>query len=65
MPRTVVAVDYGRRGDLYVRFKHVAKPIGSPAGDGLVLFFYEDGQRIVAVEIMDVSRFSEDHRLPE
>jgi hypothetical protein len=54
LPRTVLAVDYGERGDLYLRFKHVERPVGEPSKDGLVIFFHKgnDGQ-IVAIEIMD------------
>ncbi len=54
LPRTVLAVDYGERGDLYLRFKHVERPVGEPSKDGLVIFFYKgnDGQ-VVAIEIMD------------
>ena len=50
-----MALDYGQRGDLYIRFKHVGKPIGEPTKDGLVIFFYENG-KVVAVEVMDVSK---------
>jgi len=54
LPRRVLAVDYGERGDLYLRFKHVERPVGEPSKDGLVIFFYKgnDGQ-VVAIEIMD------------
>jgi len=56
LPRTVLAVDYGDRGDLYLRFKHVKKPIGEPNEDGLVIFFYEGNRStIVAVEILDLA----------
>ena len=55
LPRKVVTLDYGRKGDLYIRFEHVNNPIGEPAEDGLVIFFYkEDSDEVVAVEIMDV-----------
>jgi len=54
LPRKVIALDYGKRGDLYIRFKHVEKPIGEPAKDGLAIFFYEDSKDIVAVEILDL-----------
>lgn len=30
LPRGVLTVDYGERGDLYIRFKHVEKPVGNP-----------------------------------
>jgi hypothetical protein len=56
LPRTVVALDYGRRGDLYIRFKHSEEPLGEPEKDGLAVFFYEDSS-IVAVELTDVSKF--------
>ena len=56
-PREVLAVDYGERGDLSIGFKHVEKPVGEPTDDGLAVFFYEeDGNRPVAVEIMDLDR---------
>ncbi len=45
-------MDYGERGDLYIRFKHVEIPVGEPSEDGLVVFFYEDSE-VVAVEILD------------
>jgi len=54
LPRKVVALDYGKRGDLYIRFKYVEKPIGEPMKDGLAIFFYEDSKDIVALEILDV-----------
>ncbi|MFQ6135444.1 MAG: hypothetical protein ACE5KU_06510 [Nitrososphaerales archaeon] len=53
LPRQVVAVDYGSRGDLYLRFKHVEKPVGEPTGDGRAIIFYQNRQEIVAVEILD------------
>jgi hypothetical protein len=59
LPRRVIATDYGEKGDLYVGFKHVEKPIGEATKDGMVVFFYEDGKRaVVAVEIMDISKLS-------
>ncbi len=60
LPRTVVGVDYGRKGDLYIRFKHSEKPIGEPEKDGLAIFFYDDEEAnspIVAVELLDVAEF--------
>jgi len=54
LPRKVITLDYGKRGDLYIRFKYVEKPIGEPTKDGLVIFFYEDSRDIIAVEILDV-----------
>jgi len=55
LPRKVVALDCGRKGDLYIRFEHVNNPIGEPTEDGLVIFFYKgDSDELVAVEIMDV-----------
>ena len=60
VPREVLAVDYGERGDLYIRFKHVEKPVGAPTDDGLAVFFYEEeGTRPVAVEIMDLNRLTQ------
>jgi hypothetical protein len=53
-----VAVDFGSRGDLYVRFKHVAKPIGEATNDGLAVFFYDDGQSPVGLELLDVEPFT-------
>ena len=59
LSRKVVALDYGSKGDLYIRFEHVEKPIGEPTEDGLVIFFYrEESDEIVAVEIMDVTQFA-------
>jgi hypothetical protein len=58
LPRRVVAVDFGSKGDLYVRFKHVAKPLGETTSDGLAILFYEDGQGLVALELLDVERFT-------
>jgi len=57
LPRKVVAVDFGSKGDLYVRFKHVAKPIGEATNDGLAVFFYENGESLVGLELLDVSSF--------
>ncbi|MEM3531423.1 MAG: hypothetical protein QXD42_06505 [Nitrososphaerales archaeon] len=53
MPRKVIALDYGKRGDLYIRFKYVDKPIGEPTEDGFVIFFYDD-KDIVALEVLDL-----------
>jgi hypothetical protein len=58
LPRKVVAVDFGSRGDLYVRFKHVAKPIGEATNDGLAVFFYDDGWSPVGLELLDVEPFT-------
>ena len=58
LPRRVVAVDFGSKGDLYVRFKHVAKPIGEATDDGLAVFFYEDGEGPVGLELLDVEPFT-------
>ena len=52
-----MALDYGRKGDLYIRFRHSEKPLGEPEKDGLAIFFYE-GKSIVAVELMDVDKFA-------
>ncbi len=51
----MLALDYGKRGDLYIRFKHVEKPIGESTKDGLVIFFYDD-DKVVAVEVMDINK---------
>jgi hypothetical protein len=57
LPRTVLAVDYGEHNDLYIRFRHVERPVGEPSNDGLVVFFYEDhGDHAVAVEILELSQ---------
>lgn len=37
-------VDYGERDDLYIRFKHVQKPLGRESDDSRVVFFYDDGR---------------------
>jgi hypothetical protein len=59
LPKNIIALDYGEKGDLYIRFKHVEKPIGDPTKDGLVIFFFHenDKQRVVALEILDITRF--------
>ncbi len=56
LPRAVVAVDYGRRDDLDIRFKHSEESLGEPEKEGLAIFFYE-GDSIVAVELMDLTHF--------
>ena len=56
LPRSVLAVDYGERNDLYIRFRHVEKPLGVPSEDVVLIFFYDnlvDGA--VGVEILDLS----------
>jgi hypothetical protein len=58
LPRKVVAVDFGSKGDLYVRFKHVQKPVGEATDDGLAVFFYKDGRRPVAIELLDTEPFT-------
>lgn len=60
LPRKVVAVDFGSKGDLYVRFKHVPKPIGEATNDGLAVFFYEDSAAIVGVELLALEPFLAD-----
>jgi len=56
LPRSVLAVDYGERNDLYIRFRHVEKPLGEPTEDGLLIFFYDNpGDGAVGVEILDLS----------
>ena len=57
LPRKVLAVDFNPKGDLYVRFKHVDKPIGEASKDGLAVFFYEDGDTIVGLELLDIEAF--------
>jgi hypothetical protein len=57
LPKQVVMVDYGEIDDLYIRFKHVDKPIGEPSEDFKVIFFYTNGNKIVALEIRDVKDF--------
>ena len=57
LPRGVLAVDYGERNDLYIRFRHVEKPVGEPTEDGLLIFFYDDHDDGTAgVEILDLNR---------
>ena len=57
LPRKVVALDYGSKGDLYVRFEYADKPVGEPSDDGLVIFFYtETSEKIVAIEITDITQ---------
>jgi len=58
LPRRVVAVDLGSRGDLYVRFKHTPKPVGQATEDGLAVFFYQDGDGPVALELLDIEPFT-------
>ena len=59
LPRSVLAVDYGERNDLYIRFRHVEKPVGEPTKDGLAVFFYEDhGNQVVAVEILGLTQLT-------
>jgi hypothetical protein len=55
LPDTVVALDYGSKGDLYIRFEHAEQPIGEPSKDGQVVFFYGVRRRLVALEILDLS----------
>lgn len=57
LPRKVVAVDVGSKGDLYVRFEHVPKPIGEATDDGLAILFYENEHRLVGVELLDAEPF--------
>jgi hypothetical protein len=61
MPKRVVAVDYGEKGDLYIRFKHADAPEGEPASDGRVIFFYDGRSKRdpVAVEILDIESLTE------
>ena len=59
LPRNVQAVDYGEHSDLYIRFRHVEKPVGEPTKDGLAIFFYNDhNNQPVAVEILDLARLT-------
>ena len=52
-----MAADFGTKGDLYVRFKHVAKPVGEATEDGFAVLFYEDGDTIVGLELLNLERF--------
>ena len=57
LPRKVVTLDYGTKGDLFIRFEHVGNPVGEPSEDGLVIFFYkEDSDQLVGIEIMDITQ---------
>jgi hypothetical protein len=58
LPRKVLTADFDAEGDLYVRFKHVDKPIGEASKDGLVVFFYEDRDIIVGLELLDIEPFN-------
>jgi hypothetical protein len=60
LPRKVVAVDFGSRGDLYVRFKHSARPVGEATADGLAVFFYEDDTGVVGLELLELVSFTHD-----
>ena len=54
-------MDYGKRGDLYIRFRQVGRPIGDPSGDCASVFFYDDGGRMpVAVETLDLDALMKD-----
>jgi hypothetical protein len=57
LPKTVVALDYGSKGDLFVRFEHADKPVGEPAKDGQTILFYGSKEKLVALEILDLSLF--------
>ena len=57
LPKGVLAVDYGERNDLYIRFRHVDQPVGEPTEDGLLIFFYDDhDDGMAGVEILDLNR---------
>ena len=58
LPRNVLAVDYGERGDLYIRFRHIERPVGEPTKDGLAVLFYDEESydQAVAVEVLDLTR---------
>jgi hypothetical protein len=56
LPKKVVMVDYGERDDLYMRFKHVQRPLGDQSDDSRVIFFYDDG-KIVGLEILHLKYF--------
>ena len=56
LPKKVM-VDYGERDDLYIRFKHVQKPLGEPSDDSRVIFFYDDG-KMVGLEILHLKYFT-------
>ncbi len=53
----MLGVDFNPEGDLYVRFKHVDKPVGEASKDGLGVFYYEDGDAIV-IELLDLQPFN-------
>ena len=58
LSRKVVAVDFGSKGDLYVRFKDASRPVGEPSDDGFVVFFYDDGGSPVGLEMLDTEPFT-------
>ncbi len=56
----VIALDYGSDvKDLFVRFSHEPIDDGEPSKDGLVIFHYH-GDKLVAVEILDLEEFMVD-----
>ncbi|MGA3110386.1 MAG: hypothetical protein ABSD99_13220 [Candidatus Bathyarchaeia archaeon] len=58
LPSKVLAVDLNPDGDLYIRFRHVDKPVGEASQDGMAVFFYGDGEGIVGLELLDLNPFS-------
>lgn len=58
LPRKVVAVDFAKRGGLYVRFKHTNETVGEPSEDGRIIFLYGSANDLVAVELLDATEFA-------
>jgi len=56
LPSKVLMVDYDdKEGDLYIRFKEVKQQEGQPTKDGLAIVYYDDKNRIVALEVLNIA----------
>jgi hypothetical protein len=58
LPRKVITIDYDEDvGDLYIRFKNAETTEGEPTSDGKAIVHYDKNEKIVAVEITDLTAF--------
>ncbi|NLF88389.1 DUF2283 domain-containing protein [Candidatus Bathyarchaeota archaeon] len=58
LPRKVITIDYDKDvGDLFIRFKNTEATEGEPTSDGKAIVHYDKNEKIVAVEITDVTAF--------
>lgn len=58
LTRKVITIDYDKDvGDLFIRFKNTEATENEPTSDGKAIVHYDKNEKIVALEITDVTAF--------